>query len=122
MSLSLDAKALVAIFGVSGTLHLTRPRLYQPLMPDFVPAHREVIYASGVAELACAAGLLHPRTRRLAGYAGAALLVLVFPGKLMRADPAPPSRPPAYKPIAYGGLPRQRPMSGAAWWAPRTTD
>ena len=38
-------------------------------MPSFVPAHREVIYGSGVAELLCAAGMLHPRTRRVAGYA-----------------------------------------------------
>ncbi|MDI4659265.1 DoxX family protein, partial [Xanthobacter autotrophicus] len=68
MPLPLDAKALVAIFGVSGVLHLAKPETYEPLMPSFVPAHREVIYASGVAELLCAAGLLHPRTRKLAGY------------------------------------------------------
>jgi uncharacterized membrane protein len=122
MPLALDAKALVAIFGVSGTLHLTRPRLYQPLMPDFVPAHREVIYASGVAELACAAGLLHPRTRRLAGYAGAALLVLVFPGNVKMADDARRSRSTRFKTIAYGRLPLQLPMIRAAWRAARTTD
>ena len=29
-------------------------------MPQMVPAHREVIYASGVAELDCAVGLLVP--------------------------------------------------------------
>ena len=70
----LDAKIVVGAFLASGTVHLVRPETFEPLMPEAVPAHREVIYASGVAELVCAAGLLHPRTRRLAGLASAALL------------------------------------------------
>ena len=69
MPLPWDAKVLVGILGVSGTLHLVKPATYEPLMPSFVPAHRQVIYGSGVAELLCAAGMLHPRTRRVAGYA-----------------------------------------------------
>ena len=36
-------------------------------MPKLVPAHREVIFASGVAEILCAAGLLVPRLRRPRG-------------------------------------------------------
>ena len=52
------------MFVASGAVHLVRPETFEPLMPQVVPAHREVIYASGVAELVCAAGLLHPRTRR----------------------------------------------------------
>ena len=51
-----------------------------------MPAHREVIYASGVAELICAAGLLHPRTRRLAGLGQrGACCVAVFPGNIKMA-------------------------------------
>jgi uncharacterized membrane protein len=69
-------------------------------MPDFVPAHREVIYGSGVAELVCAAGMLQPRTRRLASYAAAALLVVVFPGNLKMADDARRSRCTRFKAIA----------------------
>src|SRR6478672_11338399 len=114
MPLPLDAKALVAILGVSGVLHLARPEAYEPLMPDFVPAHREVIYASGVAELLCAAGLVHPRTRRLAGYASAALLVGVFPGNLKMADDARRTRSTRFKTIAFGRLPLQWPMIRAA--------
>ena len=40
------------MFAVSGTIHLVRPQTYEPLMPSWVPAHREVILGSGVAELA----------------------------------------------------------------------
>jgi len=121
MPLPLDAKVLVAIFGVSGVLHLAKPETYEPLMPSFVPAHREVIYASGVAELLCAAGLLHPRTRRLAGYTSAALLVAVFPGNVKMADDARHTRSTKFKAIAFGRLPLQWPMIRAAWRAARTT-
>jgi uncharacterized membrane protein len=121
MPLPLDAKALVGIFAVSGAIHLSRPETYEPLMPSFVPAHREVIYASGVAELLCAAGLLHPRTRKAAGYAGAALLVTVFPGNVKMADDARRTRSTRFKAIAYGRLPLQWPMIRAAWKAARST-
>ena len=90
-------------------------------MPAFVPGHREVIYASGVAELLCAAGLLHPRTRRVAGYASAVLLVVVFPGNVKMADDARRSRSTRFKTIAYARLPMQLPMIRAALRAARTT-
>ena len=121
MPLRWDAKFLVGIFAASGALHLARPETYEPLMPDFVPKHREVIYVSGVAELLCAAGLLHPRTRRVAGYASAALLVLVFPGNLKMADDARRSRSTRFKTIAYARLPLQWPMIRAAWKTARTS-
>ena len=120
MPLPWDAKFLVGIFTVNGTLHLVRPEIYEPLMPDLVPSHREIIHASGVAELMCAAGLLHPRTRRVAGYASAALLVLVFPGNVKMADDARRSRSRRFKTIAYARLPLQWPMIRAAWKAART--
>jgi uncharacterized membrane protein len=121
MALPWDAKVLVGILGASGALHMTRPETYEPLMPSFVPAHRQVIYGSGVAELLCAAGLLHPRTQRVAGYASAALLVAVFPGNLKMADDARRSRSTRFKQIAYGRLPLQWPMIRAALRATRST-
>jgi len=120
MALPWDAKVLVGILGVSGVVHLVRPQTYEPLMPEAVPAHREVILASGVAELLCAVGLLHPRTRRAAGFASVALLVLVYPGNVKMADDARRSRSTRFKAIAYGRLPLQLPMVRAAWRATRT--
>lgn len=86
-SLPTSAKVVVGAFLASGTVHLVRPKAFEPLMPPWVPAHRTVVIASGVAELVCAAGLLAPPTRRVAGLASAALLVAVFPGNVhMAAD------------------------------------
>lgn len=113
-ALPLDARVVVGAFLASGTVHLVRPQTFEPLMPDVVPAHREVIYASGVAELVCAAGLLHPRTRRLAGWASAALLVGVFPGNLKMAADALKTRNRAFKTAALARLPLQVPLIRAA--------
>jgi uncharacterized membrane protein len=80
--LTKDVMGLAGLFITSGTTHLVRPEVFEPLVPDALPRRRELVYASGVAELACAAGLLHPRTRRYAGWASAALLLGVLPGNV----------------------------------------
>jgi uncharacterized membrane protein len=103
-------RILTAAFAISGTVHLVRPRTFEPMMPSWVPAHREVILASGVAELICAVGLNLPRTRRLAGLASALLLVGVFPGNLKMAVDASRTDKTALKAATYGRLPLQLPL------------
>ncbi|HSX67504.1 DoxX family protein [Nocardioides sp.] len=112
--LPLGSKLLSGAFLASGTLHLVKPNVFEPLMPDFVPAHREIIIGSGVAEIACALGMLLPPTRRVAGLASAALLVGVFPGNLKMADDARRLGSPTLRAVAYGRLPLQLPMIKAA--------
>ena len=119
MSLPTSVKVLAAGFAASGTIHLVKPAVYEPIMPAWVPAHREVILASGVAELLCAGGLLVPRTRRLAGFASALLLVGVFPGNVQMAQDASRSRNTRFQAVAYARLPLQLPMIRAALRATR---
>jgi uncharacterized membrane protein len=114
-----SVKFLVLIFGVSGTVHLLRPEVYEPLMPAWVPRHREVILGSGVAELACAAGLAVPATRRAAGLASALLLLGVYPGNIKMAVDASQTRSTRFKVLAFGRLPLQIPMIRAALRAAR---
>ncbi|WP_151081735.1 DoxX family protein [Nocardioides cynanchi] len=124
MKLPRDVAALVGIFAVSGVVHLVRPQVYEPLMPSWVPRHREVILGSGVAELACAAGLAVPASRRTAGWASAALLLGVFPGNVKMALDAQRSRRPGRRTTALKigtllRLPLQWPMIRAALRAAR---
>ena len=114
-----DAKVVVTAFTVSGAVHLVRPQTFRPLMPRWVPAHREVILASGVAELACAAGLLWPTTRRAAGLASAVVLVAVFPGNVKMALDAARTDNRAFQAAALARLPLQVPMVRAALRAGR---
>lgn len=80
--LTKDIVGLAGLFITSGTTHLVKPEAFAPLVPSSLSRRRELIYVSGLAELACAAGLLHPRTRRHAGLASAVLLLAVLPGNV----------------------------------------
>jgi len=73
------------VFVLAGLLHFLRPRMYEAIMPGWLPAHRELVYASGVAEIAGGAGLLIPRTRRVAGWWLLATLAAVFPANVHMA-------------------------------------
>lgn len=73
------------IFITTGILHFAIPRTYEAIMPDWLPAHRELVYASGVAEIAAGAAIMHPRTRKLGGQLSIATLVAVFPANLHMA-------------------------------------
>lgn len=83
--LSGDLRALAVMFFTSGTLHLVRSQVFEPIVPRVLPAPRGLVLASGVAELVCAAGLLHPSTRKAAGWASAAVLLAIFPANVQMA-------------------------------------
>jgi uncharacterized membrane protein len=74
-----------AAFVLTGALHFAAPRVYVAIMPDYLPAHRELVLASGVAEMLGGAGLLADRTRRLAGWWLIATLVAIFPANVHMA-------------------------------------
>ena len=120
-TLRTDAKVVVVAFTVSGVVHLVRPRTFEPLMPRWVPAHREVILASGVMELLCAAGLLVPSTRRAAGLASTAVLLGVFPGNIKMAVDASRTRNRVFQAASYARLPLQLPMIRGAWRVARSS-
>jgi len=66
-------------------MHFVVPRTYQSIVPERLPSPRALVYASGVAEIAGGAGVLHPRTRRIASMWSAATLVAVFPANVNMA-------------------------------------
>jgi uncharacterized membrane protein len=75
--------ALGVTFLVTGALHFLKPRPYISIMPRYLPAHRELVYASGVAEMAGGAGVL--AGKRLAGWWLIATLVAIFPANVEMA-------------------------------------
>ena len=72
-------------FVAAGLLHFLRPRFYLAIMPPWLPYHRELVYASGVAEILGGLALLHPRTRRLGGWWLLATLLAVLPANVHMA-------------------------------------
>lgn len=110
--MSRDIKALAALFAVAGVGHFVKPEAFESIVPRQLPAKRELVLASGVAELACSAGLLYPRTRKIAGLASAALLVGVYPANVsMTLQALRSTRAPSwYKAGTIARLPLQLPM------------
>jgi uncharacterized membrane protein len=110
-------KLLAAAFGGSGIVHLVRPQVFSALMPRAIPErhHTNLIYASGVAELICAAGLV--RRTRWAAPASVAVLAGVFPANVQMALDAGTGRNPGpadSRALAWGRLPLQLAMVWAA--------
>ncbi|MER7555747.1 MauE/DoxX family redox-associated membrane protein [Nocardioides sp. NPDC126508] len=73
MSLAVTVVAwlLAVLLLVVGIAHLVAPGKVEPLVPEWWPARRATVYASGIAEVVIGIGLLVPATRTwAAGIAG----------------------------------------------------
>ncbi|HEY8502430.1 MAG TPA: hypothetical protein VIL21_07065 [Solirubrobacterales bacterium] len=78
--------ALAAFFAFTGTMHFLRPRFFEAIVPPAIePQKREAVAVSGAAEVAGAALVLHPASRRLGRWWLLALLVAVFPANVHMA-------------------------------------
>lgn len=102
-----QARFLTALCAGAGVLHFVKPEPFDDLIPEWLPgAARQWTYGSGVAELAVAALLANPSTRRAGGWAAAGLFLGVYPGNLKmawdwRGEPA------AKQAVSLGRLPLQ---------------
>ena len=90
---------LAALYAGVGLVHLLSPEAIVPIVPRWVPWPREVVLLTGICEIAGAAGLLHPRPRRLAGIMLALYALGVWPANVKHAVEG----------LEIGGLP-------TSWW------
>lgn len=105
-------RLLAVLFTAAGALHFLRPEMYEQIVPEYLPAHRELVLASGAAEIAGGLGIIPERTRRLAGLWLAATLVAVFPANVHMA--LHPERYPGLSPELLWGRLTLQPL--AIWW------
>jgi uncharacterized membrane protein len=103
---------LGGFFLAAGALHFIKPRPYESVMPRALPAHRELVYLSGAAEMAGGAGVLSPRTSRWAGWWLIATMLAVFPANVNMAVEAERFRG-IPEPLLWARLPLQ---AGIAYW------
>jgi uncharacterized membrane protein len=109
---------LAAFFVFAGVNHFVNPDFYVRIMPPYLPAHRELVWLSGVFEVLGGVGVLLPRWRSLAGWGLVLLLFAVFPANLHMAL-NPELFPEAPRAALYGRLPLQLVFIAWAWWATR---
>jgi uncharacterized membrane protein len=105
--------ALAGLLTAAGITHLANPKPYDRIVPRVLPGSaRQWTYGSGVLELATAAAIAHPRTRRAGAGAAAGLFVAVFPANVKMAWDWR-ERSVAVRTAAYMRLPLQAPL--VAW-------
>ena len=110
-------RLLAVVFTAAGALHFLRPRMYEQIVPDYLPAHHEIVLASGAAEIIGAVMVVFPRTRRAGGLWLAATLVAVFPANVDMA-----LKPDRYTSLSPALLWARLPLQGLIiWWALRAT-
>jgi uncharacterized membrane protein len=101
------------IYVAAGVAHFAATRMYMGIVPDYLPAKRELVLISGVAEIAGGLGVMVPATRRVAGWGLIVLLVAVMPANIWMAQ-----HPERYPGIPVWALllrlPLQLPL---IWWA-----
>lgn len=109
---------LGAFFVLAGVNHFLRTDFYLRMMPPYVPWHLELVWISGVCEMALGAAVLIPRYRIPAAWGLIALLIAVFPANVHMALNS--SSFPAFSPAAlYLRLPIQGVLIAWVWWSTR---
>jgi uncharacterized membrane protein len=108
-------------FVFAGVMHFVRPDWYEAIVPPSLPAPREIVYASGVAEIAGGLGIMHPRTRKSAALWSIATLIAVFPANIyMALNPGRfEKQVPGGRHALWARLPVQAVFVAWAWTARR---
>ncbi len=86
--------AMAAMLFVTGIAHFTSTELMIEMMPDELPLKRELVYFTGVCELAAVVGLIWSKTSRLAS-----ILLIMFFVAILPANIAG-----SLKQVSFGGM------------------
>ncbi|MFZ0369765.1 MAG: hypothetical protein WAM07_09190 [Halobacillus sp.] len=74
-----------AAFFFAGVTHFIYDHGFAQMIPQWVPYKLIIVYVTGITEWLLALLLLFPQTRRAAGWATAAFLVIVLPANIYAA-------------------------------------
>ncbi|HYN99589.1 MAG TPA: DoxX family protein [Actinomycetota bacterium] len=80
---------LALLMGGSGTIHLTKPELYTPIVPRILGHAEFFVFWSGILQILAGLLMLVPRTRRWGAVLTMAILVAVFPANIQMALDGP---------------------------------
>lgn len=116
--MSTSQRLLAVFWTAAGINHFVNPRFYEAIVPDYLPRHRELVQASGVAEIIAGLAVISERTRNpFARWWILGVLAAVYPANIHMAL-NPERYPKVPEPLLWARLPLQ---FVAAWWAWRAT-
>jgi uncharacterized membrane protein len=105
------------LYVAAGVEHFVATRMYERILPGYLPAHHALVLVSGAAEIAGGVGVIVPSTRRAAAWGIVALLVCVMPANVWMVQ-HPELFPGIPLWAMWVRLPLQLPL---IWWAWRYT-
>ncbi|MGB0176837.1 MAG: DoxX family protein [Owenweeksia sp.] len=77
-----DVYIMALLYIAAGISHFIIPRLYQRIVPPFIPWPKATVFWSGVAEIILGLALCFPALRSQAALGVIILLILVFPANI----------------------------------------
>ena len=99
---------LAVLFVFAGVMHFAYPAAYVAITPSWVPMPFQMVYFTGMAEIAGGLGLLAKQTRRAAGTGLILLLIAVFPANIrMLSTAVTTGAPDFYQLLLFLRLPLQ---------------
>jgi uncharacterized membrane protein len=76
---------MAALYFAAGLVHVAAPEKFLPIAPDWVPFPREVVFVTGLCEIAGGLALVGVHLRRYAGLMLALYAIGVFPANIKHA-------------------------------------
>jgi uncharacterized membrane protein len=116
--MSTSQRLLAAFWIAAGVNHFRVPKVYEAIMPDYVPKHHEMVLWSGVAEVIGGVAVIPPWGRAFARWWLLGVLAAVFPANVHMT-----MHPERYKQIPQLALWARLPLQFvAAWWVWKATE
>ena len=116
--MSTSQRTLAVFWILAGVNHFRMPRVYEAIMPDYLPAHREMVFWSGVAEVIGGVALIPPACRRFDPWWLLGVLAAVYPANIHMA-----LHPERYEKVPAVALWARLPLQFlCAWWVWKATD
>lgn len=66
------------LFIIAGANHFRTPKIYERIMPPYIPSPSLAVLLSGIAEMLAGFLLLNPETQKMGAWSMIAMLVLFF--------------------------------------------
>ena len=77
MNSAISLYLMAGMYVLAGIIHFIKPRMYEGIIPPYLPSPKVLVYLSGFAEIGLGAGLLLEETRSLSAW-GIILMLLAF--------------------------------------------
>ncbi|PKP24929.1 MAG: hypothetical protein CVU03_10355 [Bacteroidetes bacterium HGW-Bacteroidetes-2] len=69
---------MAVIYILAGIHHFRKPKLYERIIPPYIPAHKSMVILSGIAEMVLGLMLLIPENQHIAAWGIILMLILFF--------------------------------------------